>query len=182
MIRRVQSAAQRALKMTADLLDFARTRAGAAIPISPTLCDLGELAQQIQEELAGAFPERGVHVDCGPGLLAHCDPERIKQALSNLVSNALEHGDGDVDVSLRAEGDEIVLMVHNRGEPIPSALVPTLFQPFSGTAALDGRRLSGLGLGLYIVKQIVIAHGGTISVASSRGEGTTFTARLPRSS
>jgi phosphoserine phosphatase RsbU/P len=98
------------------------------------------------------------------------------------VGNALQHGDEarPVELSVRQEDHESVLAVHNQGVPIPESLLPHIFDPFR--RATDSRRSGGLGLGLYIVQQIVLAHGGTIAVRSTEAEGTTFTVRLPSSS
>ena len=102
---------------------------------------------------------------------------------SNLVGNALQHSpaSGTVRVDVRDEGDRVLLETSNAGPPIPSEVLPHLFE--SGRRGPPGRgrkESSGLGLGLYIVQQIVLAHGGTISVRTSAEEGTTFTVSLPR--
>jgi signal transduction histidine kinase len=110
------------------------------------------------------------------------DADRIAQALTNLVSNALNYGtaSGAVTVHTIGEPDCVTLTVHNTGVPIALALLPVLFEPLRrGTAQVDKAGRS-VGLGLYIVKHIVDAHGGTISVQSSAAEGTTFSLQLPR--
>ena len=112
---------------------------------------------------------------------AEWDPARMSQTVSNLVGNALTHGERGAPVHVSVHGDEreVDLEVHNSGPPIPSDLLPVLFQPFRRGMLEDGTSWS-LGLGLYIVDQIVAAHGGTVSVRSTAQEGTTFTVHLPR--
>src|SRR5262249_36312265 len=102
----------------------------------------------------------------------------VEQALSNLIENALQHGDPQraVKVSIDGAEAEVVLKVKNEGPPVAPDLLPILFEPF----ARGARSLHGLGLGLFIVNQIAIAHEGTLSVESSDETGTTFTLRLPR--
>jgi len=108
-----------------------------------------------------------------------CDISRIQQLTSNLVGNALAHGDPDQPVRVRAYTDtaEFVLSVSNADEPIPQAIRAKIFEPFWRHAT--GSHREGLGLGLSICSQIVRAHSGTLSVMSTKESGTTFTARLP---
>jgi signal transduction histidine kinase len=101
--------------------------------------------------------------------------------VSNLVGNALEHGVDPVRVTIRGQGDEVVLEINNQnlGPPVRAELLPLLFEPFRGGAPDDHHR-TGLGLGLYIASEIVRAHGGTIEATSSLAEGTTVRSRWPR--
>jgi signal transduction histidine kinase len=102
------------------------------------------------------------------------------QVFGNLLDNAISYSPAGspIDVVMEEEGKSIVFRVHNGGPPIPADRVPTIFDAFRrGTSAGNSR---GLGLGLFIVRQIVFAHGGTVTVASSEGEGTTFSVRLPK--
>jgi phosphoserine phosphatase RsbU/P len=112
------------------------------------------------------------------------DRTRLSQVVSNLVGNTIKHGPAGepIDVIVRGDGDHVVLSVHNGGAPIPADLLPVLFAPFSRADRTDrspGAQKS-YGLGLYISREIVVAHGGTIEVRSSTTQGTTFTVRLPR--
>jgi signal transduction histidine kinase len=112
------------------------------------------------------------------------DPVRIEQVLSNLIGNALVHGEAGapIEVFVDVRASEALLAVTNRGPEIPAERAASLFQPFThGDASSRGNnRPRGVGLGLYIVKQIVTAHGGTITFESSAALGTTFIVRLPR--
>jgi sigma-B regulation protein RsbU (phosphoserine phosphatase) len=135
--------------------------------------DLQQVCEQMVEELEFAWT-RSIPVDAQGDLWGNWDPDRIAQVISNLVGNALEHSQGDVRVTLRGEGDTVVLETWNGGQPIPAEVVPHLFEPGRRDA-----RSSGLGLGLFIVQQIVLAHGGHMEVRSGT-EGTVFTVALPR--
>src|SRR5262249_9647878 len=103
------------------------------------------------------------------------------QVVGNLVGNAIQHGDpnSDIEVTLDDQGEAVELRVHNQGPPIPGDLLPVLFDPFRGRSSHSPGR-DGLGLGLYICREMVHAHRGEISVQSADGAGTTFTVRLPR--
>lgn len=108
----------------------------------------------------------------------NCDAARIGQLFSNLLGNALTHGSADRPVLVEAttQGGTFVLSVANAGDPIPTAYLEALFEPFSRPNANAGRQ--GLGLGLYIASQIAAAHGGAITVASSEVE-TRFSFKMP---
>jgi signal transduction histidine kinase len=97
------------------------------------------------------------------------------------VANAVQHGEGGpISVRVRDDGDEVVVAVHNRGAPVPPELLPSLFDPFRrGQRRAEGQ-VKSVGLGLYIVQQIVRAHGGQVAIESPDGDGTTVTMRLPR--
>jgi hypothetical protein len=170
--------------MIHDLLDFTRTRLGAGMPLSATPLDLGRLCQEVLAEFRAAHPGRRLHLESVGDLSGQWDAARLRQVLSNLVGNAIEHGEesGDIEVLARDEGPAVVVTVTNRGPVIPSSALPTLFDPFIRATSMPdaNKRRAGIGLGLYIARQIVIAHGGSITVASSEGAGTVFTVRLPR--
>jgi signal transduction histidine kinase len=109
----------------------------------------------------------------------------MAQVVSNLVANALEHGakQGAVKVSVGGDEEDVAIRVENQGPAIAPELMAVMFEPFCrGSALRDASHARGLGLGLYIVREIVKAHGGAITVESTRERGTTFTVRLPRAS
>jgi sigma-B regulation protein RsbU (phosphoserine phosphatase) len=173
--RRITRSANRMTLMVRDLLDFARGELASGIPIHPEGVDLAEVASRVVEELRPLYPRREILLDCRGELAGRFDKDRMEQALSNLVGNALEHSDATVRISLAQDRDQVVAAVHNGGTPIPDATIARLFEPFRQR---DGRH-QGLGLGMFIVKKVVEAHGGLIEVTSTSAEGTTATMRLP---
>jgi PAS domain S-box-containing protein len=176
-VERIGRSANRMDAMIQDVLDFARGRFGAGIPIRRAPCDLECIATDEVEEMRHAFPGRDIRLEVSGDLAGICDASRMEQLLSNLIGNALQHGADPIVVGARSEGDELVLAVHNQGPPIPDGLQARLFEPFvEGTASASG----GLGLGLYIASEIVRAHGGGIAVSSAEGLGTRFEIRIPR--
>jgi PAS domain S-box-containing protein len=181
VVARVGRSAHRIEAMVRDLLDFARGRLAGGIPIAPRSCDLLTVCSEVVEEIKQAYPDRAIRLEATGGLRGEWDPDRVEQVISNPVGNAVAHGTGPVCITARDEGDDVVTTVHNHGMAIPAALLPILFEPFTRSAPADaGAPRKGLGLGLYIANEIVHAHGGTISVVSRDGEGTTFTIRWPR--
>jgi len=180
--RTIAGSAHRMQAMIRDLLDFARGRLGGGIPVAPTRCDLRLLCEQVVAEMKQAYPARVMSFAGIGDLRGRWDPARVEQVLSNLIGNAVKHGAGPIWVTGHEEGDDVVTTVQNQGPAIPAAVIPTLFEPFTTAHGVDGEQAGpeGLGLGLYIVSEIVHAHGGTISVSSVEGSGTTFTIRWPR--
>jgi signal transduction histidine kinase len=171
---RITRAVNRMSEMIRNLTDYARSGLGS-FPIEPSRTDLGELCREVADDLAFEATERRIEVSCSGDLTGDWDRNRLHQALGNLLGNAMRYGSGDV--ALRATGaDDVEIAVHNDGPPIPPDLLPKVFQPFQrGNSSSEG-----LGLGLYIVREIVMAHAGSAVVDSSPEAGTTFTLRLPR--
>ncbi|WP_460418342.1 GAF domain-containing sensor histidine kinase [Pseudomonas sp. microsymbiont 2] len=171
---------QRANQLVRDMLDFARGRLGTGIPLNLQPChDLPEALRHVASELQRIHPQRRIALDIGQVGGLSCDRERITQLLSNLIANALVHGDPQGTVTVRATlaDGTFTLSVHNQGAPIPAQTLPLLFQPFS--QPLCDAPGQGLGLGLYIANQIALAHGGQMEVTSSLEHGTLFSFRLP---
>jgi len=173
-------------RLITDLLEYTRTRLGAGIPIDRAACDLGPVCEASLEDIRAGSPEQQFVQQMSGDLTLQADAARMQQALSNLLSNAVQHGSRQSPVMLIVDGeaDAIVLRVTNAGEPIPAEALPMIFEPLvkapsAGSESHDRSRTS-LGLGLFIVREIVIGHGGTISVESSIAAGTVFTIRLPR--
>jgi signal transduction histidine kinase len=165
-------------RMIADVLDFARGRLGNGIPLSSTPTNFRKVCENAISELRVASPEQQITFECSEDLEGVWDQDRLAQVLSNLVSNAAVHGVGPVAVSLRSDAEAVVLEVHNNGTPIPAEALRQIFDPFH--RGENHGKGDGLGLGLYIVSEIVRAHGGTISVHSTLAHGTTFVSRWPR--
>ncbi len=179
---RVEGAAERAARLIRDLLDFTQARLGAGIVVKREPLDLHQLTRRVLEEAQMTFPERDIEVRTEGDGRGRWDGDRIAQVLSNLVSNAVKYGDAEhpVVVTSRGQDDSVMLEVHNEGEPIRPEVLPRLFQPMQrGSHASDASARS-VGLGLYIVDALVRAHGGTVEVRSSREQGTSFIAHLPR--
>jgi signal transduction histidine kinase len=175
-VARMVGTADRMHDMIRDLLDFTRSSVGS-FPHRPVATDLRHLCDAAVDELRAVHPERTITVDVTEDLTGVWDPDRLKQALLNLLGNAIDHGgDGPVSIRIEGAGQDVVVTVHNDGEPIPASVLPVLFEPFRRG---DGSP-HGLGLGLYIVREIVRSHGGAIEVHSSASEGTTFVSRWPR--
>jgi signal transduction histidine kinase len=183
--QRIESSAARMAKMISDILDLTRARRSGGIPLTLAPTSLSEVCRQVVEELETAYPERHIaydEADSGHGVW---DAERLAQVVSNLVGNALEHGDAEAPVIVRSYpcGELLALEVHNPGVSIPEHRLATLFEPFQpANTSSPRKRRKGLGLGLYIVREIVHAHGGHVAVHSTPEEGTTFTVLLPRDS
>jgi signal transduction histidine kinase len=183
---RIQRALQQMDHLITDLIDFTRSRLGAGLPIAKAHCNLASLASDALDTVGSSFPERAFQGDLSGDLSIHADASRMGQLLSNLLYNAVQHGDPGSTISLRAVGtaDGITLQVHNTGAPIPDEALPFLFEPMvQATKAASGpgtRSSTSMGLGLYIVKEIARGHGGSVDVESSTEAGTTFTLRLPR--
>jgi signal transduction histidine kinase len=171
-------------RMIDDLLDFTRTRLGGGMPISPTRLDLQNLCRDVLNEFRAAYPDRSLRLECFGDTTGEWDAARLRQVMSNLVANAIQHGADSSAVEISATGDraDVLVAVKNDGVSISSSALPTIFDPFvrAATTSNKHRPFKGIGLGLYIARQIVIAHGGTIAVDSSETTGTTFTVRLPR--
>jgi signal transduction histidine kinase len=182
-IRRIRLSAERATRMIRDLLDFTRARHGGGLLMQRKATDLHELVRAVVDEVQSSRPERPIEVlQSGDGT-GQWDPDRLAQVISNLIGNALQYSPPDTPVRVETQGEEgtLVLTVHNTGVPIRQDLLPRIFEPLErGTEVVD--QVGGsIGLGLYIVRNIVLSHAGTVDVRSTAAEGTTFTVRLPRS-
>jgi signal transduction histidine kinase len=180
-VERVRSSAGRMGRIIADLLSYTRTRLGNGIPIQPRTADLAQVAGRVVDELRAANPDREIVVTPQGDLTGTWDPDRLEQVASNLVSNAVDHGDPGtpVLVLLSGEGDEVSLTVRNTGPGMPPEVLAHLFEPFSKPPDELSRKASGLGLGLYIAREIARGHGGDITAAAGEKE-TEVTVRLPR--
>lgn len=179
---RALGAAERMTRMVADLLDLTRTRLGTGIPVVLRAMDLSLVCARLIAELQIVYPQASVRFESPGPLLGEWDTDRLHQAISNLVANALQHGvrNGTVTVTAVARTAEVVLSVHNDGPMIPEDAIATVFDPM--VREVNGhsdRRHAGLGLGLFIAREVAWSHGGSLTVASSAA-GTTFEMRLPR--
>lgn len=186
---RMFNSAKRMSKLINDLLDFTRTHLGPGIPIRVKQGSLTATCEMVVDELRTFHAEKLIELEAPPHLDAIFDEARIAQVLSNLIGNALQYGTPDQPVKVRvtprasAGGDEIVIAVNNFGAPIAPDKLPSIFDPMVRIAAsvnMDYTERTSLGIGLYISREIVHAHGGKLTVASNARDGTTFTVTMPR--
>ncbi len=179
---RISATANRMGKMTSDLMDFTRVRLGGGIPIEWERCDLAALLRHVVEEAGAAWPDRRIDLDADGTAWGCWDSDRLAQVIANLLQNALAYSPAGspVRVSLEHGAGLFRLLVCNRNVhgPIPPEKQALLFEPFR-RAATATHRSEGLGLGLYIAREIVRAHHGAIEVRSTEEEGTTFVVTLP---
>jgi signal transduction histidine kinase len=168
-----------------DLLDVTHARCGSGLSVTRTPMDMGIVTRQIVDEMRAAHQARTIFLDVSGNLAGRWDKARIGQVLSNLIGNAVQYSSphSPIGVTVKGPPDEVTIAVHNEGQPIPQERMGTIFDSLT-RAVTDKEGHPGsvnLGLGLYITKEIIVSHGGTIEVTSSGEDGTTFTARLPRS-
>lgn len=179
--RKLASSVKRMSRIVEQLLDVTRARLGEGIPMQPVETQLVPLARAAVEELAMAYPNTKFELRDGHEIDGVWDPDRLSQVLSNLMSNAAQYGRPGTPVVLTLAATDTTATIEvanqNRDKPIPPELIDVLFDPYK--RGRDEKRVSGLGLGLYIVHEIVEAHHGSIAVTSD-DTGTTFTVSLPR--
>ena len=183
LVGNIQNGARHMGAMVSDLLEFVRSRLGSSLPIEPKPMNLADAAREAIAEACAGRPDCQVHLHTDGDTQGQWDRGRIDQLLQNLIGNALQHGlNGQVPtLSLDGTADSVELRMHNFGPPIPQAALGTVFDPLVRSATEElGSNSTSLGLGLFIVKEVVQAHRGTIEVASSEAGGTTFTVVLPR--
>ena len=175
---RIVSAAQRMQRMITSLVDYAQTQHSGALQIKAAPARMDELVGQVIEEARSVHPGRDLAVEVSGDPAGSWDADRLVQALGNLVGNALKHSTSAVRIQVDGTGaSEVRISVENEGHPFPESVRGQLFTPFKKGDPHGG----GLGLGLYIVRTITVAHGGEIALTSPPGERrTTFEIRLPR--
>jgi len=167
-----------------DILEFSRSRLGGGFPLAEQSMDMAQVCQEVVDEVLGARPGAQVSLDVSGDVTGTWDPERVKQVVSNLLNNALQHGSRDRGIRLSLVGlpDEVCLDVHNWGSTLSPQEAEALFDVTRQNPKES--KLSvykhGLGLGLHIARLIVEAHGGTIRALSTETEGTRFTTCWPR--
>ena len=174
-LERIVGSAARMARMISDLLDFTRFRQGS-LWIDRQAVDARQITSRVLDELSAIHPGV-IDADLAPAAVP-VDADRFAQVVSNLVGNAIRHGDGRaVRVRLAQESDALLLEVHNTGNPIPLEARERIFDPFHQSSGRGVRE--SLGLGLFIVRQIVAAHDGRVWVESDAERGTTFRVRIP---
>ena len=179
-LERIVRSAGRMERMIAQLLDLTRLRVGQGLPVRPGPADLGALAAGVVDQAREAAPQAELRLEVAGDAVLEGDADRLEQVLDNLVGNAVQHGTPGTPVEVRVDGsdrDAVTLSVHNGGA-VPPEVLRALFEPFTSRTGKPMR--AGLGLGLYISREIVAAHGGAVDVRSTPGEGTAFVVTLPR--
>lgn len=182
---RMFNSAKRMSKLINDLIDFTRSHLGPGIPVRVKQGSIVAVCEEVVNELRTFHAEKQIDLHVPPQLDAIFDEGRIAQVLSNLIGNAIQYGSGDAPVKVEVSGtdNEVVIAVNNRGATIPSEKLSSVFDPMVRIAANvtnDYLERSSLGIGLYISREIVHAHGGKVALASNDDEGTTFTVTMPR--
>jgi signal transduction histidine kinase len=180
---RIMASGKHMGRLIEDMLDLARARLAGGIVLKREPCDIKALIERVVRECHAASPGRTIETACSGDFAGVWDPERVAQVATNLIGNALKHGDPAGSVHVQLDGthqDRILLTVSNRGT-IPPELRNHLFDPFRGGQRAAGRS-GGLGLGLYIVYQVVKAHDGEVDVATGLDDRTVFHVTLPRAS
>lgn len=184
LISQISISSTRALEILDQLLDLTRARLGSGLRIIRDQMDMAFVARQLVDEMRSAHPERTFTVDVSGDTEGKWDRARVGQVFSNLLGNATQYGFRDLPIIVSVEGgtDDVVVSVHNDGVPIPAGSVAGIFEALVRSREGEDAHLqsNNLGLGLYITKEVVTAHGGTIKVTSSEKYGTTFTALFPR--
>jgi signal transduction histidine kinase len=179
-LRRIVASTETMEEILNALLDLTRAKLGGGIRLERRPVDLHEICRATLTETRLTYPAARISFTPEGDGRGFWDPGRLGQVLSNLLRNAIQYGaSAPVELWTRDEKSDKVIEISNQGAPIPEELLPHVFTAFRKGAPVAGGS-SGLGLGLYITKEIVSAHGGSIGVRSSAGEGTTFTVRLPR--
>ncbi|SFU74306.1 sensor histidine kinase [Pseudoduganella namucuonensis] len=181
---RMYTSGQRMSKLINDLIDFTRTHQGTGIPVRLSGGNFMEVCRNVVAELQISHPDRAIELT-GPGAIELLfDNGRMAQVMSNLIGNALQYGAADAPVGVVVQRDaaHVRIAIHNNGPILEPGQLIRVFEPFMRFAATEpGQEIhsTNLGIGLYIAREIVHAHGGMIAVESIAGEGTTFTISLP---
>ncbi len=184
---RIYNAGQRMNTLVNDLIDYTRTNLGSNLPIILKEANLESLCTEAIAEQQLANPQRQFQLVAKGEFQGRWDDNRIAQVLSNLLGNAVQHGSpkDPIILRLRENEQEVGFSVESRGKTIPEAKLGSIFEPLVRLAAEEGTDTAhhtSLGIGLHISREIVLAHGGTISVSSTDQDGTIFTVTLPRHS
>lgn len=174
-------------RLVDDLLEYTSGELGGGITLRRAATDLEEIGKDVVREVRVSRPGIEIRLQTEGDLVGDWDPGRIRQALSNLITNAARHARTGSPVRVAIECDEdageVIAAVHNQGAPISPGQQELIFQPFRGVAGEEEnleKQGGRMGLGLYITRRMAEAHGGTVHVESSADDGTTFYLRLPK--
>lgn len=181
----IYTSVKRASQIVGDLLDLTRCQMGPGIPVKKEGVDLLPVCQRIVDEIQAFHPNKNILFENKTPATGDFDGARMEQVFSNIISNAVQHGDNQHPIEVTLQGSEggAIFSVHNSGKPIPDDVLPFIFNPmgrFSQHSVIDHGPSQGLGLGLFIASEIVASHSGVIEVISSQAHGTTFLVRVPK--
>jgi signal transduction histidine kinase len=183
---RVARSAANMTAMVNDLLEYARTQLGGGIPLTPLPEDMAGICQAALDDAQAGYPDCPFELEASGDLSGSFDRARLQQLFSNLLNNAAQYRDDTRAVTITAVGaaDSLTVQVCNHGPVIPAASLQAIFDPLVQLSVAEGLQegapCSSLGLGLFIAREITVAHGGSITVASNEHSGTVFTVKLPR--
>lgn len=186
LVAQIIDSGARITEIISHLLDITRARFGSGLPVSRAHMDMGFIARQMVDEMRALYPDRKFVLEVSGDTEGEWDRARIGQVFSNLLGNAVQYSfqDTAIQIAIKGEPKDVVLSVHNQGVPIPPDQIGKVFdsltRAYTKDNAQEDEEAMNLGLGLYITKEIVSAHGGTLDVTSSAKNGTIFTARFPR--
>lgn len=181
-VERILSGAEQVGRLVDGLLDYSKSSLGGTMALHRTECDLGEALTEEVELLRATLDTASIHLHVEGELRGHFDCPRIREAMHNLVTNAAKYGDEDatIGVSVVGKDQQIVISVTNAGEPLRGDTLNTLFDPLRrGSKVAHKGEHTSLGLGLFIVREIAVAHGGEVTARSAQGK-TTFLIVLPK--
>ncbi|MEO7392135.1 MAG: HAMP domain-containing sensor histidine kinase, partial [Ramlibacter sp.] len=184
--RPIKSSVARISGLIEQVVDFTRAQLQSEMPVQRKPGNLADQLTEVLEETQVRHPERQLLLESTGSFEGQWDEGRMGQLLSNLLGNAISYGSRDAPITLKmwAGKDDVSFSVHNQGTPISPADVERVFEPLArgslATAGAERRETRGLGLGLYICREIVKAHDGQLTVTSTEQEGTTFTVCMPR--
>lgn len=185
LVSQIIASADRATEIINHLLDLTRARLGSGLQVIKKPMDMAFVSRQIVDEMRAMHPSRAFQLEISGETEGNWDKARIGQVFSNLLSNAVQYGFRDlpIGVTIKGEPEAVLVSVHNDGVPIAPDTIGSIFDSLTRGGkekSANGRESTNLGLGLYITKQIVSAHGGRVGVTSSEKDGTSFTATFPR--
>jgi signal transduction histidine kinase len=181
LVGRITRGARRIERMVDEVIDFARSRLGEGLSLQPVMFDMTDVCNEMIAEARAQPAPRDIQFDFAGNVTGSWDRERARQAVANLIANATQSSQGVIKVRVHESSDHksVLVSVTNRGSVIGADVLARIFDPFA-RAVIDPSRVRGLGLGLYMVEQIALAHGGSVRATSTQTEGTTFSIEWPR--
>jgi signal transduction histidine kinase len=181
MLNTISAQVSRLNKMVRSLLDISRIKTGQ-LSIDRAAVDMSALVRRVAGELQAVNEDRAIMVECPEApIMIDGDELRLEQVLQNLVQNALKYSasPAPIAISVAQRGERVCVAVRDQGMGIPESALPQLFNRFYRAENAAERHIGGIGIGLYVVKEIITLHGGDVAVESAEGAGSTFTICLP---